>query len=136
MHITGLDGKEYNWNLSLYTNNQRANASAGHNKARLLLIDLFPFDPILEELTLPGTSPKLFADFFIAAQMLMVEVQGRQHYEYVPFFHKTIHNFYKSVRRDQMKLDWCIKNDIILIDLNDKESIDEWREQIKFRGEA
>jgi hypothetical protein len=130
MNVVGLDDKEYSWNLSLYRNNQRATASAGHKKARTLLKELFPFDPVLEELTLPGIRPKLYADFFIAAQMLMVEVQGRQHYEYVPFFHKTKHNYFKAVRRDNTKLSWCTKNNILLIGLNDQESVDEWREQI------
>ncbi len=129
MQIVGLDDREYSWNLSLYMNNKRT-VSAGHKKARYLLKELFPFDPILEELTLPGTRPKLYADFFIVAQMLMVEVQGRQHYEYVPFFHKTIHNFFKSKKRDRLKAEWCENNDITLVDLNDQESINEWREQI------
>lgn len=130
MNIVGLDGRDYKWNLSMYANNQRARASAGHKKARELLVELFPFDPVLEELTLPGTRPKMYADFFIAAQMLMVEVQGRQHYEFVPFFHKTKLNYFKALKRDRLKKEWCQKNEITLIDLNDEESVDEWRTQI------
>ena len=130
MNIVGLDDREYSWNLSLYRNNQRATASAGHVKARTLLKELFPFDAVLEELTLPGLKPKLFADFFIASQMLMVEVNGRQHYEYVPFFHKTKHNYFKALRRDALKGEWCVKNHICLMSLNDEESVDEWRNQI------
>jgi len=133
MNVVGTNGMEYTWNLSKYANNQRANASAGHVKARLLLKEMFPFDRTLEELTLPGTRPNLYADFFIFAQMLMVEVQGRQHYEFIPFFHKTKLAFYKAQARDKQKRSWCVTNDITLLCLNDKDSIDEWRYQISKR---
>lgn len=131
MLIVGLDGKEHSWNLSMYCNNDRANASSGHKRARGLLVDIFPFDQILEELTLPGSGRfKLYADFFVPAQMLMIEVQGQQHFEFNPFFHKTKYAFYKAKQRDKQKVEWCKINNIDLIALDDKETEDEWRTKI------
>ncbi len=128
MDIIGLDGKEYMWNVSKYFNNERSTASSGHKKARTILNELFPFDKALEELMLPGTG-KLCADFFIPTRRLMIEVHGRQHFEFVQFFHKNRVGFMMSQVRDRNKAEWCKLNDITLIVLKDTEE-DEWRNQI------
>ena len=56
MIIIGLDGKEHKWNPSRKQSSVGdENRSKLHIKARAILKDLFPFDRVLEELTLPGT---------------------------------------------------------------------------------
>ena len=128
MKIIGLDNKEYSWNLSLYVKNQRRGCSDYHKRARNLLKQIFPFDQILEEVPIPSTS--LFADFFIPKQMKMVEVQGEQHTNYTPFFHKDKRNFGKAKLRDKTKKEWCELNGIELIELSYAESDIEWQEKI------
>lgn len=125
----GLDGKEYTWNLSMYTNNAREHCSSIHLRARELLKSFFPCDVILEEVPLPGS--RLFADFYIHNKRLMVEAQGEQHYEANNFFHKTNMQFYKGVYRDRKKAEWCELNNIILVTLPYNEGDNEWRERIK-----
>jgi hypothetical protein len=46
---------------------------------------------------------------------LGVEYNGRQHYEFVPFFHKNKEAFHNQKYRDYMKKDLCKKNGIRLI---------------------
>ena len=60
----------------------------------------------------------------------MVEVHGRQHYEFVDFYHKTVCGFYKSKARDRDKIRWCELNDINIVILKYTGSDDEWTQQI------
>ncbi len=137
MIILGLDGKEHKWNPS---RKQSAvgdkNRSKLHIKARALLKDLFPFDRVLEELTLPGTKTSsrrtlLYADFYIPNRSLIVEVHGEQHFKFNSFFYKDKMAFFKAKARDSDKRDWCDINGITLIEFNHSEDIDDWRRKIE-----
>jgi len=128
MSFVKLDGTECKIKLKP---TQRNSASAPHKRARQLLKELYPFDTAFEEVALPvkrGTT--LFADFLIPNRRMMVEVHGRQHFEYVAHFHGDMHSYYKAQARDRCKAEWCELNDIELIVLKEGESIDEWRCQI------
>lgn len=132
MLVKGIDGKEYNWNYSKYANNQKNDVSAGHEKARELLKEIFPFDKALEEVPLPGTGRQpLYTDFFIPNRMLVIEVHGEQHFKFIPFFHKNRMGFIKSQARDRQKAEWCKINDIKIVILKDSETEDEWRKKIE-----
>lgn len=133
MKVVGLDGREYKWNIGQY-NRQRAVVSKGHERARELLKDMFPTEILLEELTLPGTgrSP-LYADFYLSNQRMMVEVHGKQHFEYNQHYHGSIAGFRMSKGRDNKKAEWCRLNGIDLIVLKDTDTDDRWREQINGR---
>jgi len=134
MKLLGLDGREYSLNARKYMvdGNQTRPRSSLHLEARTLLKEMFPGDIILEEITLPGCKPTLYADFFIPLQKLIVEVQGEQHYKQNSFFHKTDDAFLKAKKRDVLKKRWCEVNDLIIIELPyDKKS--EWRDRIDKR---
>lgn len=127
MRIRGLDGREYNWNI---IGKPRANCSKNHQRAREVIKKMFPCDLIAEELPLPGSktvnNKVLFADFYIHARRLMIEVHGEQHHKQVNFFHKTKQGFFKSMYRDNTKRNWCLANDITLIVLEESGSDEEW----------
>ncbi len=93
--------------------------SDGHLLARSLLLKLFPFDPPYEEVRLPGCPTELFLDFLLPQRRLALEVQGRQHREYVPHFHRTPAGYMAARKRDAMKLEFCELNGLILLELND-----------------
>jgi very-short-patch-repair endonuclease len=80
-------------------------------EAGQLLKEEFPKDIILEEVYLPDG---FYLDFFIPSRKIAVEVQGRQHTEFVPFFHGSRGSYLKSVARDQRKAQWCLMNEIEL----------------------
>ena len=48
---------------------------------------------------------------------LGVEYNGRQHYDFVPFFHKNKETFYNQKYRDDMKRRLCKENNITLIEV-------------------
>ena len=130
MKITGLAGKPYTWNLTTHVPYKDDNRprSQHHIRARSLLTEEFPYDRILEEVSLPGCG--LFADFYIPKRKLMIEVHGSQHYEFNSFFYKSKADFYKAQTRDKKKASWANLNNITYVALPHTESNDEWRKRI------
>lgn len=131
MKVTGLDGKSYTMYLVGYQpklSDERAR-SALHLEVRALLHELYPSDRLLEEVPLPGCGG-LFADFFLPQRKLLVEAHGRQHYEYINFFHEDAMGFMKSKKRDANKAEWCRINSITLVICSYAESKDVWKKSI------
>jgi hypothetical protein len=64
-----------------------------------------------------GNMYNLEIDCFDDKLKLGVEYNGRQHYEYIPFFHKTKDSFYNQKYRDDMKRRLCNDNGIILVEV-------------------
>ena len=138
MKVIGLNGREYNLDLKRYMSNNRARVSRHHVKARHLIQNIFHGYNILEEVKLPGSvnpakKSVLYLDFLIPNVKIGVEVHGRQHYEYIPFFHKSKAGFLQAQSRDRTKAEWCEKNQIELIVLKYSDTEDKWREQIERR---
>jgi hypothetical protein len=136
MKITGLDGREYSWNLIKYK--AREKCSKLHARARLVLTNEFPYDTIYEELTLPGSKDErqtktLSADFCIPSRNLMVEVQGEQHYKFNPHFFDNKLAFFRAQARDRLKQEWCELNNFMLVQLPYNESDEQWLERIRGR---
>lgn len=131
MKVKDLQGKRHSWNLTGYVpkGTDSRPRSNPHIRARHLLKDEFPTDSILEEVPLPGT--KLLCDFFLPIHRLMIEVQGRQHFEFVKHFHGTMKGFLEAKQRDAVKAEWCAINNITLIELRDDDDDDRWREIIR-----
>ena len=133
MNVTGLDGKVWTWNPTRsQASVDEKNRSSFHKKAKMLLKEIYPYDRILQEVTLPGTKTGsrktlLYADLYIPNRDLMVEVHRQQHYEFNSFFHKDKMAFFKAKARDNDKRAWCELNHITLIVLSHSESIEEWR---------
>ena len=138
MRFKGFDNREHTLSITdfmIYDDDEKS-VSEPHTRARKILKALFPCDKILEEVTLPGSRKNgsvLYADFFIPKKMLMVEVHGRQHYEYVPFFHVNKLGFIKSKLRDSDKREWCEINNIEFVELPYNMTDEEWREKIELR---
>lgn len=130
MNVIGLDDKEYKMSLK----NRGTSKSKLHSSALDLVKDIFPFDPIYEDVTLPGSKSMsrkslLYVDIFLPKRDLMIEVHGEQHFKYNSHFYKDKFSFYRAQARDRDKAEWCFRNDICLVELsfNNKE---EWRNLI------
>lgn len=123
MIVTGLDNKEYKFNFVKHVaRKNREGKSSLHIKAREVIKEVFPGESVYEEVTLPGTKRQgrkslLYADFFLPRQMLVVEVHGEQHYKYNSRFHKSLLHFYECQRRDKDKREWCVLNNLKIIEL-------------------
>lgn len=127
MKVVGLDGREVTWKLSgcRVLGDETRPRSGPHLRARVLIASVFSCDQVLEEVPIPGS--RLRIDFYVATRSLAVEVNGRQHYERTPHFHKTKHDFRRAVRNDAEKARFCDENGIGLVVLRDEDDEDEWR---------
>jgi hypothetical protein len=94
--------------------------SKGEIECKKVLEQLFnkPFHKIRPKFLFNDiTKQNLELDLFNEELKLAVEYNGKQHYEYIPYFHKTKDSFYNQQYRDQIKKNLCEKNNIILIDV-------------------
>lgn len=139
MKAKGLNGREYNWNLNKYDvyDDDKKKRSKHHLRARKILKEVYGGSyRILEEVKLPGSTlphrrSVLYLDFFIPVIKVGVEVHGRQHYEFTPFFHKNLKDYLLAMNRDDDKSEWCELNNIELIILKYSDSDNDWRNTIK-----
>lgn len=58
-------------------------------------------------------------DFYIEELRIAIEVQGQQHFQFVPFFHKDYDDFNAQQERDKDKAMLCRKNGIQLFHIFD-----------------
>lgn len=82
-------------------------------------------DIVFEEFPIAGT--KMTFDFYNPNKKVAIEVQGKQHLKYTPFFHgKSKSNFLSQIRRDNDKQKFCELNNIKLVEIypNDEMSTD------------
>jgi len=138
MKVTGINGREYVWNLNGYSvaANDKRKRSKYHIRARNLLKEMYHSYRMLEEVKLPGSTQShrkgvLFLDFFIPQIKLAIEVHGQQHYKYTPFFHKNKADFAIAKAKDEDKIEWCELNKIDIIVLKYSETDEQWRDQIE-----
>jgi hypothetical protein len=79
---------------------------------------------VFEEFPVAGT--RLSLDFYNANKKIAIEVQGRQHTKYVPFFHGNNKiNYINQLKRDQDKFKFCELNDIKLVEIYEGEEASE-----------
>ena len=138
MKVLGLNGREYNLNLSKYDvkANDKRKRSKHHIRARKIINEVYHSYRVLEGVKLPGSTSShkksvLYLDFFIPNIKMAFEVHGRQHYEHIPVFHRTKADFLLAKARDEDKIEWCKLNGIEIITLKYSGDDDEWRSTIK-----
>ena len=56
-------------------------------------------------------------DIYIEDKNLCIEYNGKQHYEYIPFFHKDKEAFKRSQKRDQLKKELLKQHNIKLVQI-------------------
>jgi very-short-patch-repair endonuclease len=61
--------------------------------------------------------PFVFIDFYLPKHNIFIEYNGKQHYEYVPYFHKTIEDFELQKFRDEVVRNYCVDKGIKLIEI-------------------
>lgn len=130
--VKDLNGREVPWDLSKHSPllDDTRPRSEGHLRARTLLKSLYSTDRILEEIPLP-INPTLYLDFYLPFRKLAVEVQGQQHFKYIPHFHESKAHFFRSVVNDKRKFQFCEINGLHLAILNDEQADEQWTEIIR-----
>lgn len=131
MKIKGLDGALYALDTGGGSKDQNIK-SAPQRRAEELLRSIYPRTTFLTEVTARldrRTTVRL--DIFITVFRLAIEIDGRQHTEYTPFFHKTEMEFFRAQQRDSQKEEWCKINGITLVRLKSDERDGEWERRIR-----
>lgn len=68
-------------------------------------------------LTNPETGYPLELDFYLPDFNVGIEVQGAQHSQFVPRFHRTLEGFEQQVKRDQLKKQLCRARGVYLYEV-------------------
>ena len=126
MKVKTKRGREVTWVFAAHSVRKDATRprSKPHVRARNLLSRIYPIDTLYEEVPLPESRLRL--DFLLPRLRLVVEVQGRQHFEYVPFMHKSRSNFLAALKRDHEKVEFCERNGLTLITWKDTDNDEVW----------
>jgi hypothetical protein len=110
------------------------NISNGEKNCNIIMKELYPyhlFEKIRPSFLLNVVSNyPLELDLYNDKLKIAVEYNGKQHYEFCPYFHKSKEDFEKQKYRDSLKNELCKKNGIKLINihysLDDYEKIKEY----------
>ena len=130
-----ITGKKGTWSNTYFYDNyklphsyqenktkRKGGDSKGETECRRVLEKVFgrPFNKIRPNfLNNPVTDGgyNLELDCYNQDLRLGIEYHGKQHYEYVPYFHKNKEAFYNQKYRDELKKRMCKDNGIILIEV-------------------
>lgn len=61
---------------------------------------------------------KLPFDFYAKCYNLIIEFHGKQHYEFIKYFHKEYESFEDSQKRDELKKKYAIENHITFLEID------------------
>lgn len=134
MKFLTLNNVEYSINLGKYINNV-VKSSDMKNKVKEVLRKKYPTVSILEEVPIKiqigggSKTSTLYLDIYIPMLDLAVEINGEQHYRFIPHFHGSIDKFMRQCDNDKKKKKWCELNGISLISIMDKDP--EWQKQLQ-----
>jgi very-short-patch-repair endonuclease len=90
------------------------------------LNEMFPANPhkrVFTEHYVKYRGQRLFFDFFIKELGVFIEVQGRQHKEFVHHFHGSMEGYKAQKRRDNLKIEYVQEHGQCLVRIYDTEKI-------------
>jgi very-short-patch-repair endonuclease len=91
-------------------------------RVKQFLFSYWKHDIVFEELRVAGT--RLSLDFYNANKKIAVEVQGKQHQQFNKFFHNNNRlNWLAQLKRDDLKMKFCLTNGILLVEIYEDEEI-------------
>lgn len=124
MHFLTLTNKKRNCkNAKKYLINWSSKSrSKFQENVKKFLFKYWCQDIVFEEFPIVGT--RLTLDFYNANKKIAIEAQGRQHVQFIQFFHQDRLNFLHQLRRDQNKEKFCELNGIKLVTIFEKDEID------------
>jgi very-short-patch-repair endonuclease len=79
------------------------------------LKQIYPLIKIKKEEFVTFRNQKLFLDLWVPQLNLVIEVHGRQHDEFVEYFHGDAETFKASKRRDSLKEEWAGANGYTMV---------------------
>ncbi len=115
MKFKTTKGREISVDIRPSNNPVRGSESKSQfqNDIGVVISERWPTDVLLEEFFVPGEG--IYLDYFLPRPKVVVEADGRQHSEFVPFFHGTKSAFKEAQDRDDRKTQFCKINGLRLI---------------------
>lgn len=98
------------------------------------LNDLYPSHKIIYEQPLYDLGQRI--DIYIPSLALAFEYNGRQHYDFIEHFHKSIEGFKDALKMDQQKREYLILNGIKLIEIPYNKMVQSKEELLKLIHET
>lgn len=95
-------------------------------QVQCILEELFPANPhrrVFLEHYVKYKGNRLFFDFYVKELGVFVEVQGRQHVEFVKHFHGDAEKFNFQKMRDNLKIEYVQEHDKCLVRVYDTEKV-------------
>ncbi len=129
MVVKDLLGNEYQFKISRKTNKK---FSKLHQSALETLRIIYPAIRVCEEVPVkvrPGLT--LYLDIYVPHLEMILEVHGKQHYEYIEHYHGQPHRFGRSQLNDDLKQEWCKINNFRYVELPYNESREQWAHRIR-----
>ncbi len=119
MRLYNVNGKLVNKNVRKYLIKWDAlSASKIQFQVKQFLKSYWSLQLVYEEFLCFGC--KLRVDFLNATKKIAVEVNGPQHGTFNKFFHNNSRtNFLDSIKRDEIKYQWLIKNNFKVLELEE-----------------
>lgn len=118
--------KELNEKLKCYqlswVTTRKRKMSRGQAAIVQVLEKILPNENIVFELYL---GEKLYLDIYIPSYSIGIEYHGRQHFDWVPFFHETEADFKLAQRRDLRKEELCGEKGIALVSFRYNDDLSE-----------
>lgn len=93
-----------------------------------ILNKVFPANPhkrVFSEHYVKYKGTRLFFDFYVKELGVFVEVQGRQHTQFVKHFHGSKEKFLAQKYRDNLKIEYVQENEMCLVRIYDTEEVTE-----------
>lgn len=108
MKVLDLYGRESSVNLKKYLIDwDDDSCSKFQTSVKSFLKPYWKFHVVTEEFRIP--SSKLRCDIINWSKKILIEIQGRQHTDYVKHFHSSRAGFLKSWKSDVAKEEWAKK---------------------------
>lgn len=78
---------------------------------------------IRPEWLITSDGERLELDFFIDELSIAIEVQGKQHYHFIPFFHDNYEGFKQRLKWDRFKQQQCNNMRITLVEISSEDDL-------------
>ena len=103
-----------------------------HKSVVTFIKDNFSLFKVIQEFPIKIDHHNLFVDICITSPIkLIIEINPRQHYEFIPYFHQTQANFKHSQMLDVMKIKWAEMNGYSVLILKEEDFPEGFQKKLK-----
>lgn len=95
-----------------------------HREVLEIVGKMYPNDVINTNYHFKASGKSLYFDIYIPRAKIVIEADGRQHYEFVEHYHGDAAGFQDSKKNDIIKNEFCKSNNLTLVRILYNEQLD------------